>query len=553
MLTVGADEILDFIPSDEFLKKLKRRTFREWLSSSEIYLRGKPYSTDKHEYLDQIIDDMHPHQTFSKAAQVGISTTILLRAIYVAEHLGKKAIYYFQDDGAVSDFSNDRCMPMLQDSPYLSSRIGDIDNVGLKHIGIGSIFFRGLHTKGKVKSLDGDFCILDELDEAKPENVKFAIDRLMHSDLQWVNSLSQPSLPGYGIDKEFQQTDQHYWHLVCPKCGHRNCLELRFPDNFLSITGRKRKLHPDGATHYIGCMKCGADLNPAKGEWIAKYPSKAKRGYHLSQLYSQIPPATHPNFASKVMDEWENSQKSEIALKRFTISVIGFPYGGGNARVTEELLDFCEGDYEFSFAESGAFMGVDQGDILSIVIGILSGHRLLTCWIEETESWDKLDQFMVRYGIRHCVIDALPNKHSAKTFAARHHGRVTIQYFAGKTLKIGQEFLEGRTSIQTVSVDRTEALDKTIDYMEQGLIGTPSKARSKGKQLTALEDFRRHCKQLISREEQMPGGGVKRVYLRGDIENHLGMALNSCRIAAFEIGTHPGPMVMPIFHKMGSA
>ena len=79
----------------------------------------------------------------------------------------------------------------------------------MKQINAGSLYFRGLFSKGKAKSVDADAIFLDELDEAKKDNIQFAMDRLLHSDLQWVHALSQPSFPGEGIDERFVESDQH--------------------------------------------------------------------------------------------------------------------------------------------------------------------------------------------------------------------------------------------------------------------------------------------------------------------------------------------------------
>jgi hypothetical protein len=523
-----------------------------WIKRAEIMLRGTtPYSFKGHEYLRQIIEDAHPDQTFEKGAQVGISTAVLIKALYVAEHLGKKALYFFQNDQAVQDFSNERAQPMIESSRYLRARIGSTCNVGLKQIGSGAVFFRGMVNKGKVKSTDGDFIILDELDEARQENKEFALDRIMHSDLQWVHALSQPSEPGFGIDAEFADTDQHYWHLICPSCGHDNCMELNFPDNFLEIPKEKARLFPERATHYRGCVKCKARLQPSQGIWVPHQPSRYRRGYHLSQLYTQVQPPGYPNYATKIMKEYYEAKRAQSKLARFTISIIGFPFAGGNARVHDLLLDAMEAvlqSYGFSYAEPGCFMGVDQGDTLTIIVGMMSGPTFAVVYGEETEDWGRLDFFMQQFGVECCVIDAMPNKHSAKSFATRHPGRVWIQYFGSRDLKKSQELHEGNLLVDVISVDRTETLDGTIDKMEGGLIALPSRAKCEGKALASMEDIRRHLKQLISRQEQMPSGLLKRVYLSGpNVQNHYGMALNNACLAAFELGIAPSPMVLPVF------
>ena len=550
------DLIRDLLPQGKLMATSARMSLRPWINRAGIVIRGKAYSTVGREYLNDIIDDDHPDQTYRKAAQVAISTTVLIKSLYVAEHLGKKVVYYFQNDVAVSDFSSDRAVPMMESSIYLHSRTRDTNRVGLRQIGPGSLYFRGMQSKGKVKSIDCDMVVLDELDECKDSNIEFATDRLMASDLQWVAALSQPSVPGFGIDKRFQETDQRFWNLICPKCGTRNCLERNWPDNFIEVTLKRRKTFPDGATHYIACKKCGTELNPAYGEWIATYPGKLKRGYHLSQLYTQIKSREHPNVATKIMADFETKRRSQAGMENFTISYLGFPFSGGNARVHDKLLNYMEGlsdpTYEFSLREFGGFMGVDQGDTLSIVIGIMSGQAFKLVYCEETEDWGRLDMLMDRFGIYHCTIDAQPNKHSAKTFAAKYPGRVAIQYFGSKELKQGKELHDGKIEVDTVSIDRTASLDSTIDRMEMGQIHLPSREKCEGQALSNLEDLRRHLKQLISKQEVTPQGLMKKTYLSGPgIENHYGMALNSAVLSAYELGLgNPGPTVVPIFRTL---
>lgn len=549
----------EFKPVERYLPSGARVSLREWIARSNISLRGKSYSTDKHQYLEKIIDDTHVYQVFRKGAQVGISTTVLLKSMWIADCLGRKCVYYFQNDKAVEDFSNDYCMPLLESSPYLNSRLRTTNNMGLKQIGPGTLYLRGLgfsKAKGRVKSIDADCIVLDELDEARPESVAFAADRLMASDLQWVIALSQPSLPGFGIDKEFQVTDQHFWHCKCEKCGHWTCLDLTFPECMKPIPSNLERSFPDGATHYRGCMRCGAHLNMANGDWVAKHPMRPRRGYHLSQLFSQIKPQAFPNKATKIMADYDSAKNSQLEMIRFSISILGWPHAGGNAKVTDELLNWCEGEHGFSLSDTDTFMGIDQGDTLTIVIGMLSGNRFHIVWLEETEDWNRLDYLMNQFGVRGAVIDALPNKHSAKQFCSRWPNRAWIQYLQTKELRIGDELFENRVSIPTVNTDRTASLDSMIDRMERGEIILPNRRVLEGHHLAAMEEFRRHCKNLIAKIEETNTGQMRKRYVSG-VDNHYGFALNSALIGAYElkIGAS-GPMVIPVFPglpKMGRA
>jgi len=98
---------------------------------------------------------------------------------------------------------------------------------------------------------------------------------MSHSEYKEVWKLSNPTLPDYGIDKAFQETDQRHWLLKCESCGESTCLEDTFPDCLLEIEGRV----------ILACIKCKAELNPAIGEWVAKRPSVggSKKGTRISR------------------------------------------------------------------------------------------------------------------------------------------------------------------------------------------------------------------------------------------------------------------------------
>jgi phage terminase large subunit GpA-like protein len=77
---------------------------------------------------------------------------------------------------------------------------------------------------------------------------------------QKILKLSNPTLPDYGIDAAFQETDQKYWLLKCGECGDYTCLEDTFPDCLKTVNGRVIR----------ACQKCHAELNPSIGQWVAK-------------------------------------------------------------------------------------------------------------------------------------------------------------------------------------------------------------------------------------------------------------------------------------------
>ncbi len=506
--------------AEAILKRLedkKEIPFHEWVLE-HIYLDGAKFSFEGHKYLENTYVDAHYNEVFMKAAQVGISTRMALKTFWLGDMMPSTALYYFPTDGDVEDFSNERIKKLILASPFLSQKIMGTDNVGLKQIGQSTVYFRGMKSKTRVKSVRGDYVILDELDESDQENVEFAKDRVMKSKLQWISMLSQPSVKNFGIHRAFQATDQRYFLLKCPACNNWCNVVESFPHCMI-------KLHNKSA--YLGCTKCHAPLDTQAGEYVAKFPSRTKaRGWQLSQLYTTVIPQGYDSPVQKFYDAW-HSAKKKSEKKRIMISVVGVPYSGDDQPLTEETLIPALGTHKMKSRHSVSYMGVDVGDTMHAVVLHEAGDgKLVIHWLEEIhDDWSRLDKLMLDHEVEVCVIDAMPYKNSAKDFCRRHPGKAYIQYFKGDTLKVGSEG-EGDRAVPKIHIDRTESLDDTVDYFKKGEIMIPDRS-----EYEVVEIFLDHLKMLIKDVKEDAAGNKKFVY-RKNCPNHFGMAVNSARIAS---------------------
>ena len=145
----------------------------------------------------------------SKAAQIGGTTWAILRAIHSCLS-GLNVIYFFPTRTDVLEFSKSRVGPLLADNPFLSRLMNETDTAGLKRIGENYLYLRGMQSTVGLKSVPADLVVFDELDETTPEMKSLAKERLAHSDYKRTVELSNPSLPDYGIDEVFQQSDQRH-------------------------------------------------------------------------------------------------------------------------------------------------------------------------------------------------------------------------------------------------------------------------------------------------------------------------------------------------------
>ncbi len=410
---------------------------------------------------------------------------------------------------------------MIEENEYLKSRVTGIDNVGLKHIGDSSIFFRGMFSKRKVKSVDADYIILDELDEADPENKEYAKDRILHSQLRWMSQLSQPSVPDFGIDQEYQESDQRVWALQCARCNHWNFFNPNEPNEAWEYASKF--LYRGKWT----CTKCGKDLEVKNMEWIALRPSvKDKRGYHLTQLYSKIIPV------EKIAKDIERSREKRVLRMRVFNSLFGIAYTDEIRQpVTEDVILSAQGDFGLLPEAQMSYMGVDVGDVLHITIGRDLGDGIQLLHLEYTEDWGRLKTLMSQYGVWLCLIDAMPYKNSAKGFAREFPDRIVLQYFKDTSRERGDVIEQKEEDgLPVIRVGRTESLDETTDQVRLGEFVFPNPRKLTFEQVQAYEIFKSHLKKLI-KDLKEDDKGRKWFEYKHNVANHFGMALNSLRLA----------------------
>jgi phage terminase large subunit GpA-like protein len=207
----------------------------EWACSLPVNLDGKVFTFERHEYLMDVYADSHPDITLLKATQMGLTTYGLLRAVYGCRYKGYKGVLYVMPSRSDAlDVARGRVNPLMaENSETLGSWLRETDSASLKQIGAGFVYFRGMRSRVSLKSIPIDFLVTDELDEAPPKALDMAMERLSHSEFKHVLRLSNPTCPDFGIDKQFQQTDQRYWHLKCPSCGAWTSLEETFPESLI--------------------------------------------------------------------------------------------------------------------------------------------------------------------------------------------------------------------------------------------------------------------------------------------------------------------------------
>jgi len=460
-------------------------------------LDGRPFSYHRHEYLEQPYQDDHPWQVEEKAAQLGLTTRAMLRVMYKSRFLDLRGtLYLFPSRGDAIDFSKSRISTLIQDNPEtIGTWLSDVDSAGLKKVWKTSLYIRGMRTAISLKSIPVDMIVFDELDEAPQNAVDKAMERMGHSEYRLVHMLSNPTLPDYGVNRAFQETDQLYWLLKCDKCGHYTCMEDVFCEAKPPETPRCLVELPDRV--YRACEKCQAELNPSVGQWVAKRPSITdKRGYHYSQLFSHyIEPAD-------ILHQFRTTHN----LTDFYNLKIGVAYVEAENRLSvQQVLALCS-DVGIASEDAGpCSMGVDQGKDLHVVIGKNHPQKAgKIIHVAVYRDWEELDALMKKFKVARCVVDALPETRNARAFANRFPGRVWLNYY-NEHQKGSYAWNEKE---HVVSCNRTESLDASHREVVDEALVLP-------RDCDMLKTFADHLHNVAKKLEEDEETGSKRyVYVK---------------------------------------
>lgn len=477
------------------------KPFYEWCQ--DIILDGSPFTFKNHEYLLEPYKDNHPFQVEEKAAQLGLTSKAMLRVAYGSRYIGYRGILYlFPSKTDVTDFSKGRIAPLIEDNEETIGRwIKDTDSANIKRVWNSILYFRGMQSRIGLKGIPIDFIIFDELDEAPQKRLTMAMKRMGHSEFKEVLMLSNPTLPDYGVNKEFRLTDQRYWLLKCPKCNRYTCMEDTFPECLRTLK--------DGRV-IRSCFKCGGELDPSQGKWVAKKPGvKDKRGYHYSQLFA------NDKYVS--MADVLHEHRTTNNMTDFYNLVVGVAYVEAENRLSiEQVLDLCSLDGIASSDKGPCYMGVDQGNDLHVVIGKKHPSAVgKIIHLGVYKDWEELDGLMRNFKVQRCVVDALPETRNARAFASRFPGKIYINYY-NEHQKGSYAWNEKELVVQC---NRTESLDASHKEISEGELVLP-------KRCEITEDFALHLHNVAKKLEEDEETGSKRyVYVKLGTE-HFRHAFN---------------------------
>lgn len=346
------------------VKQLSERNIHIFLEAYGISNdQGEKLDFKDHAYLWDIYQDFSPKQAILKAAQIGLSTCVNIKALYLAKTRGIDIIYSMPSSADVRQIVASKTNRLIANNPIFQEWTSDKDSIDQKRVGKSVIYYRGTWTETAALAIPADLYISDETDRSKQDIVVQYKTRLQHSKFGWEWYLSNPSAPGNGVDRYWEDSDQKFWFIACV-CGHEWYLTM---ENIM--------YRPDP---YFGCLKCYKELDRHKGRWIAKHKGKDISGYWIPLLIV-------PRYSAQyILDK-----QKEYSEEQFTNYVLGLPYIGRGNKLNRQM--FLQNLVDtVNPRDSTMIIGVDTG----IGINYELTNKYGTFFYDKVSSYEPLKKLM---------------------------------------------------------------------------------------------------------------------------------------------------------------
>jgi len=370
------EELLDELFEDVFRPK-PRLKVSEWAARHRIISPDAgaampgPWRNEMTPYLVDIMDALSdPEVTdmvIMKSVRVGFTEGVIGNGVgYFVDQEPSPIIVVQPTETDAKDWSKTQLQPMLRDMPTLGRRFSssgsrDPENTLLdKRFTGGYLKIRGAHSPKAARRITGRVIFIDErsamLPTADGDAVKLFESRAdTFPNRKIVRGSTPTDVKRCRITPEFQRSDQRYWNVPCPHCGHEQTLRWGGPeathgikwDRVVRCAGCRIELENDEAacpdcggtdrevihdpdSAYYLCEKNGCVIHEHEktamvraGRWVPTKSESRIPGWHINALISLISAkAAWPS----LVREWLSAQGNPEELQVFVNNVLGEPW-----------------------------------------------------------------------------------------------------------------------------------------------------------------------------------------------------------------------------------
>lgn len=460
--------------------------YSKWIPKN-TRLKGKLFSWNDHAYQKVIAADEAREQCIRKPSQVGISE-LMIRWVLAFSLLnrGVTTIYSLPTAMFAQKFAKTRFDVVIDESPNVKSQIyPGADSAMVKRFLCNSmVFFNGASRSSQVISVPADYIVQDEKDFAEDQEILTQLhSRLTHSEFKKLTSLSTPTVDGYGISEDFENSVQFIELTRCNHCNHYfdpDYFEDVVIPGFLGDIKEFNYLNKSLLTQhrvneaFLACPRCRRPVNTGEDyrEFVVKNPdSNAEmHGYQITPFSC---PSTRP--APEII-------KTATKYKRYA-DFINFGLGlpattSENALSEEEIEAAFVSDARFPDKAPVSVMGLDMGGQCACFTGAPFPDGHLHIYHAELIPLHRLHktyrEIAAEQRVIASVIDALPYTDTVKAIQGVDHSSWACLFRETKSTELFtvQEKEEDESKatygLRQITAQRDMGLDFVVSMLRSG-------------------------------------------------------------------------------------
>jgi hypothetical protein len=428
--------------SSSILDKLENVNINAWIIKNQIKTEsGDVLNFDNYRFLLDVYADNSPLMCAAKAAQIGFTTYEILKSLFEAKNENIDIAYILPTADDVKQFSGGKTNRIIDNNPILQSWTADKDSVEQKKVGKATIYYRGSYTERTALMISVKKIVVDEYDRCKPQIIEQYDSRLQAISNPRKAFFSNPSIPDFGIDKLYKQSDQKKWHIH-HSCGKTFVMDEGCVDY--------------NAEMYI-CPFCHHEITDEErkmGDWI-KTSEGIWSGYW-------IPLWITPWTSAKKIAQYKREKSPEY----FANFVAGVAYSGGGDKVSAQTIVKCLSATPNN--QGGrVIIGVDTGLPIHIVCANKEGffYYDTLSMPDKGDPYGELEALMRRWPKSIVIADQGGDLIGIRALQAKYPGRVFLVWY--RRDKRGTQMIEWGEGNEygKVMADRNRLIQLFIEEM----------------------------------------------------------------------------------------
>jgi len=436
------------------------------LSGKQAGERGR-WRTARNPILREIMDAMSASSRVSdiwvmKSSQVGVTEATVNFIGYCMDHAPAPVMVLMPTLDSRDAWKAQKLNPLLQETPVIRNLLGGqrsrdaANSKDMIDFPGGVLFLAGGNSPNSYAQRSVRYLIMDDLDRFPPEvgaegdPVALAKGRTKAFARAKRLFISTPTVKGESmIERGYAESDQRHYHVACPHCGQYQPLEWGGSDTAHGIKWQ----HTAGILDaWYVCAHCTQAIYEhqkpamlANGRWIATYPERTTRGYHISALYAPI--GLGPSWRD-LAEEWQIAIKSPGTLRTFVNTHLGECWEEQGDHVDPTGLLTRLEEYEEKPKSAARTAGVDvQKDRLECTIvdwdageeAWTMEHLIIPGDTAQPQVWKDLDEELARWAPHLVAVDSGYNTSMVYAFVEHRRWAVAVKGRAGPGVPIVED------------------------------------------------------------------------------------------------------------------